>query len=450
MNTLYIKAGTIAALICLQMLAALSAWSFLNSTQAGGDIPRGVKINDVPVGGLTGEQARRLLQEKFAGNLKQTLVIHVAGESVSLRPMDIGANFDYAGAVGKALALGEPAGVLAGATRNLALLAGMQNIPLPVQIHRSKLADELKTLQGRVNTQSRPATILWQQNRRAVLPEEYGRKLDIDATLDKVTALRPPLPSRIDAVTVPEPARVTAKDLEPLKNILGECATGLDPALENRTANIALAVNSLNNTLVKPGAVFSFNERVGERSLGNGYSSAPVIDGNRTVEDLGGGICQVSSTLYHALLTANLEVVERHPHTKTVGYISPGLDATVVDGQKDLRFRNSRGHPVFITGVLEDGRVKIQLWGVMSDNEPRIEIETRIEPLNPKTIIHKNDNMPLGKQTVLSEGERGYVAGVYQVIRGTYGETKKLVTRDYYAPENRVVIVGTGGASSPK
>ena len=434
----------------MQILAALSAWSFINSTQADRDIPRGVKINDIPVGGLNEEQAHRLLHKNFDGNLKAALVIHAAGEGVSLRPVDIGAHFDYAGAVGKALTLNEPAGVLAGVTRDLALLTGVQNIPLPVQIHRSKLAGELKTLQGRVDIQPRPATILWKQNRRTLLPEECGRRLDIDATLDRVAALQPPLPSRINAVTIPEPAEVTARDLEPLKNILGECATGLNPALENRTANIDLAVNSLNNTLVKPGAVFSFNERVGERSLHNGYRSAPVIDGNRTVDELGGGICQVSSTLYHALLTANLEMVERHPHTRTVGYISPGLDATVVDGQKDLRFRNNRGHPVFITGTLEGSHVQIRLWGVMSDNEPRIEIETEIEPLNPTTIIHKNDTMPLGKQVVLSEGERGYVAVVYQVIRGTYGETRKLVTRDYYAPENRVIIVGAGGVSSPK
>jgi len=450
MRSVYLKTGVIATLICVQTASALAAWSVLNNFRGDRGIPRGTKISGVHVGGLTGPQAEKLLEETFGDGLKNPLVIRAGEHSVRIGPESVDAKLDYPYAVKQALELKEQTTGLPGSLKGLALLAGLHDITLPLRFNREQMIDQLAELKSVTDHQPRNATLIGDENGRLLVPERTGRHLDITATLEKLSAMRPPLPGTVQAVVVPVKASVTARDLEPLRNILGECVTELDPAQTNRTANIALAVDSLHNTLLKPGDVFSFNEQVGARTTGNGFKNAPVIDGAMTIEGLGGGVCQVSTTLYNALLTANLEIVERRPHTRPVGYVSPGLDATVVDGQIDLRFRNDRNFPVFITGALENSTLKVTLWGVTSDNEPRIDIETDIQTVNPKTLIHKEPGLPQGSQVVQNPGRRGYIALVYKVAKGSYGETRQLITRDYYPPEDKVILVGAGGASPDK
>jgi len=450
MQKLYFKTTIIALLISVQALAALFAWWMLGEIRGDGGIPKGVKINGIPVGGLKPEEAELLLRGKFDAELDKPLIINAAGEEEKVFPGDIEMSIDYAGAITTALALREKTKGPGDFSRNLALLSGMQNIPLKIDFNRHKMREVLERLERRVNTPPQNATLKWENNRRVVIPEINGLHLDIEATLDKFSSLQAPLPNNLEAVVVPWNAQVTAGELTPLKSILSNCSTDLDRSQPNRLTNINLAAKAIDGTLIKPGYIFSFNRQVGERTAANGYQKAPVIDGNRLLEDVGGGVCQVSSTLYNALLLADLEVVERHPHTKTVGYVSPGLDATVVDGQKDLRFRNNRKFPVFITCTVANSAVNIKIWGVMSDNEPRVIVETEVEPVNPETIIRRDGSLPAGKQVVLNEGERGCVAEVYKVIRGTYGESKKLVSRDYYPPVSRVILAGTGETNSLK
>ncbi|HBX23085.1 MAG TPA: hypothetical protein DEF34_05570 [Desulfotomaculum sp.] len=450
MRAVYIKTGIIAALICVQTASALTAWTMLNNFRGDGGIPRGIKISGVPAGGLTKLQAEKLFEETFGGEFKDTLIIQAAGQSVHIRPEAVDARLDYAYAIKQALDLKEQATGLTGALRELALLAGLYDIPLTLQFNHDKMTGQLAELKNLVDKAPRGATLTGDENGRILVPEQTGQYIDVPATLDKLRTIRPPLPDTIQAVVVRKEAPVKTGDLEPLRNILGECVTELNPNQVNRTANIALAVNALHDTLVKPGAVFSFNDQVGERSAENGFKNAPVIDGTRTVQGLGGGVCQVSTTLYNALLAANLDIVERQPHTRPVGYVSPGLDATVADGQIDLRFRNDRSFPILINGTLEDGNLRVRLWGVKSDNEPRIDIEANIQTVNPKTLIHQEPSLPRGSQVVQNPGKRGYVALVYKVAKGSYGETRQLITRDYYQPESKVILAGTGGSTPDK
>ncbi len=450
MRAVYLRTGVIAALICVQTVSAIAAWSVLSNLRGEQGIPRGIKINGVQVGGLTGPQAETLLEETFSDGLNKTLTIQAGEHSIQISPESVEAKLDYPNAVKQALALKEQTPGLPGSLMELALLAGFHNIALPLNFNREQMVNQLTVLKNLTDQEPRNATLIGDANRRILVPERTGRYLDIDATLEKLNAMRPPLPGTVQAVVVPAKATVTAGDLEPLRSILGECVTELNPAQANRTTNVALALSSLHDTLIKPGEVFSFNEQVGARTAGNGYKNAPVIDGSMTVQGLGGGVCQVSTTLYNALLTANLEIVERQPHTRPVGYVSPGLDATVADGQIDLRFRNNRNFPVYITGSLADDTLTVRLWGVTSDNEPRIDIDTDIQTVNPKTLIHTDPNLPAGSQVVKNPGRQGYIARVYQVVKNNYGENRQLITRDYYPPEDKVIIVGAGGPPQEK
>lgn len=129
-----------------------------------------------------------------------------------------------------------------------------------------------------------------------------------------------------------------------------------------RSHNIVLSTEAINNHVVFPGETFSFNEVVGERTKERGYQKAPVIVKGEFAEDIGGGICQVSSTLYNAVDIQNIEIVERYSHSRAVPYVPPGRDATVSWWGPDFVFKNNHHHPILIRATAKDGAVSIQIY----------------------------------------------------------------------------------------
>jgi len=151
-----------------------------------------------------------------------------------------------------------------------------------------------------------------------------------------------------------------AEELEPVKRQIGYFHTWFYGSWQ-RHQNIVLALMSINNHIVWPGETFSFNGVVGPRTPERGYRPAPVMGGDGI--GFGGGVCQVSTTLYNAVLAAGLKVVERHPHSSRVPYVAAGKDATVVYGAQDLRFLNNLSHPVIIKAGISRGKIAVYILG---------------------------------------------------------------------------------------
>ncbi|MGF7186937.1 vancomycin resistance protein YoaR [Desulfitispora alkaliphila] len=156
---------------------------------------------------------------------------------------------------------------------------------------------------------------------------------------------------------------VTTEALEAVDYVLGSYATGVGGSA-NRMQNVIIAAKAISNTLVLPGEVFSFNETTGPRTVENGYKQAPVIIGGGFGMDAGGGVCQVSSTMYNAVLKSNLEIVERHPHSKPVRYVPKNRDAAVSWGSLDFKFKNSTDYPIIVKSSAVPGRVEVTIMGV--------------------------------------------------------------------------------------
>jgi vancomycin resistance protein YoaR len=157
-------------------------------------------------------------------------------------------------------------------------------------------------------------------------------------------------------------------------DLLGSCST-YGEGTEGRITNITLASQACRGVLLMPGEVFSFNQTVGERTEARGYQVATVYAGGVTTTGLGGGICQVSSTIFDAALYADLEIVERYNHSVTVDYLPLGLDAAVSWGTKDFQFRNNTGYPVLLTVTYEDGFIEAKIRGHKT-NDNQVELST--------------------------------------------------------------------------
>ncbi|MBX5464452.1 MAG: VanW family protein [Clostridia bacterium] len=189
-----------------------------------------------------------------------------------------------------------------------------------------------------------------------ILPEQAGEQVDVAATVRAVLDAR--AGARLRSVRLPVEPRITARLLRSMTRQLGSYRTWLEGSWE-RVHNIEVGAAALDNSLVLPGEVFSFWRALGEPTRARGYLEAPVISGEAFVPGVGGGLCQVSSTLYNAVLDAGLEVVERHGHSLAVDYVPPGRDATVAWDMLDFRFRNDSDGPVLVRARIEGWQLHV-------------------------------------------------------------------------------------------
>ncbi len=218
------------------------------------------------------------------------------------------------------------------------------------------------------------------------------------------------------------------------------------PSDKNRKTNIVLSSSEMNELVLKPGEVFSFNTVVGERTAEKGYKTARAYYLGKVIDGIGGGICQVSSTLYNAALYAGLEIVERRNHTFTVGYVPRGRDATVSYGDPDFKFRNSTNWPLkILTSVSKSNRLNITLIGTNEFPGRTIEIETKtIEEKDFKVVRINDPTLPEGETRIKQEGKKGYTVDTFKITR----QDGKIVSRvklhrSIYKPMEEQVLVGT-------
>ena len=241
--------------------------------------------------------------------------------------------------------------------------------------------------------------------------------------------------------------KVAVKDLgdKLFKQNLSKYTTIYDSSNTNRASNIALAAKTINGTILLPGETFSYNGTLGNTTKAKGYKPGGAYVGGKVVQSYGGGICQVSSTLYNAVLYANLEIVERYNHSYAVSYVPAGRDATVAYGGKDFKFKNTRKYPIKIVASAKNGVVSISIKGVKEDKEYEIELTSTVLSTTPYTTTYeKTSTLEEGKQKVIQKGFNGRKSIAYKIIKEN-GKTisKTVLSKDTYKPMNRIVQVGT-------
>lgn len=223
-----------------------------------------------------------------------------------------------------------------------------------------------------------PVDAHYTQNPYMVVPSENG--LDFSISLDEAKNL---LNEQKDEYIIPLKVlypNVTTNMIgnEAFPDLLSEFSTKYAASNRNRTTNLILAANKINGTVLMPGVTFSYNKVVGERTIAAGYKEAPIYVDGRVEDGLGGGICQITSTLYNAVLYANLEIVERSNHQFVPSYVNASRDATVVYGAIDFKFKNNRNYPIKINCTVENGIANFKIYGLRTADDYEVEISSKI------------------------------------------------------------------------
>lgn len=274
-------------------------------------------------------------------------------------------------------------------------------------------------------------------------PEEDGIDFDVEAAksmlLEEKAEYEIPL-------KITKPTK-TVKQIgtEAFPDLLATCTTSYKASNVDRTTNLKLAANKINGVVLLPNEEFSYNKVVGERTISAGYKMAATYASGKVVDGLGGGICQISSTLYDAVVFANLNVTTRRNHQFVTSYLPAGKDATVVWGSQDFKFVNSRKYPVRIVATVEGGNATIQVWGIKEDVEYDISIETKkVATIAFTTQYVQDASLPAGQQKVVQAGSNGRKVEAYKVMKlnGKVVSTT-LLSRDTYNAMQRIVNVGT-------
>lgn len=284
-----------------------------------------------------------------------------------------------------------------------------------------------------------------------VLPSKPGSKVDQTATF---SALPQELES-FDSLRLPIVMEVIPPEVKDgqLQN-MGELAvfsTWFNAGDINRSHNLYLATSSINGSMLDPGEVFSFNRRVGERVSEAGYRDALVIVGNKFEPGLGGGVCQVSSTLYNAILLAGLQIEERHNHALTVAYVPVGRDATVVYGLQDFRFKNTTAYPIYIRAMARGGRLQINVYGNLAEKK-RITLSSVIDQTIPfKESRQLDTTLQPGEEKIDHVGFPGYVSRTFRSYLNEEGKVIKQekLSTDYYKPLDKLILTGSVETTLP-
>ena len=240
---------------------------------------------------------------------------------------------------------------------------------------------------------------------------------------------------------------ITAASLDGKYGMITQAVTNATSSSGNRLTNLRLACEAINGYCVNPGETFSYNEVVGQRTEKQGYKLATVYQSGEIAEDIGGGVCQVSTTLWNAAMKADCEIVERHEHSRPVAYVDRGKDATVNWGTQDMKFKNTSDSPMYIVAyVSSNKRVYCEIYGRLFPNGEYITIEAKttqkIEPDEP--IYTYSPLLAPGQSVTVSEARTGYRASAYRVYWNADGTEirRDLLCKSYYKPARAEIDYG--------
>lgn len=239
----------------------------------------------------------------------------------------------------------------------------------PSKIDIEKIYDEIY---------KEPVDAYYTQDPFAVYPSENG--LNFAISLDEAKEILSEEKSEyvIPLQTLYPNVTTNMIGTEAFPDMLSTYSTRYYTSDRDRTTNLQLAASKINGTVLMPGETFSYNQVVGERTIAAGYKEAPIYVEGEVVDGLGGGICQITSTLYNAVLYANLEIVERSNHQFVPSYVKASRDATVVYGSIDFKFKNNRGYPIKLVCSVSGGIARFDIYGLRTDNEYEVEISSYV------------------------------------------------------------------------
>lgn len=414
-------------------------------------IEEGIYVGDINVSGKSQEEARQAVEAYIEGLKELTVTLQaVEGNQAEVTVGELGLTWANPEVVEEAAGLGKKGNVV----QRYKALQDLQNenkvfelvYDLDKELIRQALTDKCAVY----NVEARNASLVKTESGFTVTPGQTGYVVDEDASVDKIYNYLLSEWNHDNSVleleiAVDEP-KGSEEDLAKVRDVLGTYTTNFRTSGASRTGNITNGCELIAGTTIYPGDEFSMYEIVAPFTADNGYFMAGSYLNGKVVDSLGGGICQVSTTLYNAVLLAELEVTERHNHSMIVSYVEPSADAAIAESAgKDFRFVNNTDYPVYVDGFVQDKNITFTIYGAETRAADRkVTYESKVLAVNrPESdVIYTDPAIPLG-QVVTEAAHIGYKAELWKVVTENGQEvSREQINSSSYKMVPRTATVG--------
>ena len=420
-------------------------------------IIQGVSIGNTDVSGLNAKKAKEKIKEEFAvyseEKIKLTLEDGREGEAtlgeLGLTVKDLDAVIQEAVDYGKKGNAFSCYWIMRRARKN----KNDKTFPVTYAVTEKSVSGVLNAAFGEQLNLPENARVTQVGSDVKVVDEKPGEVLDAKKTVKSINKF---LSKKWDgkggsvkaSLTYQDP-EVTKEDLKDMTDLLGSYSTYYGSDGSGRSQNIESGAKHIDGSVIKPDEEYSANAAMEPYTDENGFTEAASYEDDKVVQSMGGGICQVSTTLYNAVLYAELEVTERSPHTMLVSYVEPSMDAAIADDVKDLKFKNNLDSPIYIEGVLADGNITFNIYGKETRDSGRtlefVSDTTGTDLPDGKRYIATDDS--IGSYYTLSQAQAAVSAQLWKVVYENGEEVSRdVINYSQYVPSKETIAVGTASS----
>ena len=428
----------------------------VQTVQAEDRIGQGVSIEGMDVSGMTYEEAQAAVQAKVSDMQNSTIRVKINDQSVEATAVDFGLQWKNRDVARQAIEIGNSGNAirrykdskdLGREQKDLKLEFAVNDDAVKAFVEKCRQYDQDPVEasiesdgSGGINMQPGQDGIVVNADESVQILEDYIASEWTGAEDSSVEL----------SVQVQKPS-ASEEDLETITDVLGTYTTYYGSTY-GRNTNVERGAELINGHLLRPGESFSVCDHLVPFNAENGYELGGAYENGRVVQEYGGGICQVSTTLYNALLLAEIQIDERHNHTMSVSYVPPSMDAAIAEGSMDLIFTNNLDTPIFISGYAYNGELTFTVWGKEYRPEDRyvyyegVEISTIPAPTT--TVLYADDEQNVGYFNQVQSAAPGSTAACYKYVTYNGETTQEQINSSTYEASSNIYEVGTIGASN--
>ena len=451
-------------LVAVCMMMAAGTFFLTGEDLVKADVPKevviqeGVYIGGIDVSGMNAEEATTAVNTYVEGLQEQWITLVGPKNTLRYQLKDLGLSVKTEAAVQEAIAIGNSGSVI----KRFMDLQDLEKedyvVDMGLAIDKQLTANKIYGKRSKVDIKAIDNSLKKEKGKFVYVPGQEGNEVDIVTAVNELNEyigseweIAAVEDAKFTMTSIISQPRGTEEELAVIKDLLGTYTTDYGWSAWGRGKNVENGTAKMNGIVLFPGDVFSVYENVTPFTKENGYELAGSFSNGDTVQTYGGGICQVVTTLYQAVLQAELEVVERFNHSMVVGYTPLAGDAAISGTYKDFKFRNNLDTPVFLETYCKNGNIVINIYGVETrpDNRKVIYESETISETDPDTEFTLSSAHPVGS-FIQTRGESiGYVAKFWKIVKVDGVETEKtLVNKSTYRSSCRKVTIGTAGATA--
>ena len=375
--------GLIVLIFCLILTGVV----FLNNNHINSPtIHENIYIEKIHVGNLTKAEAVKILEQKY---MPKTIKLTYKDKTWNIEPYEIRLRYNIRNSVYNAYNYTRDKSIIKNIKKIIDLHSGQgKDINLEATYNEVKLSEIMQSISNDIDVSMKDATLNVKDSGAIETTEaSEGKQVDVGKTKEAIyDIISKKNFKEIKIVVNTVPPNITTEDVKSVNTVLAQFTTTFNEYSYDRAHNITKAGESTNNIILMPGEEFSYNNLTGPRTGYNGYRNAPVIRNGKIQDGEGGGVCQVSTTIYNAALLAGLDITEVKNHSLPSHYAPKGRDATVSYGYIDFKFENPYNHPIYIKNIIKYGHITTKIYGCSEDRQI-VQIKTEQEKVKDEYIV---------------------------------------------------------------